>query len=544
MKKLTIFTPTYNRAYILNQCYTALKKQTNKDFVWLIVDDGSSDNTKEVVKEFQAEDIIEIKYIYQKNGGKYKAINTAVINCETELFSFLDSDDYYKEDTVQTFFDCIEEVKTQNVAGVVGRRCNPNGDIVGNRVEIQKGIINFDKLVLKYNFSGDTCRMYKTDILKRFLYPEIQDKFIPENVMLSKIDLEYDIYFINKALSVSEYLEDGYTKSYKKLLSKNPKGYLLSLNQSIVARQGIKNKLKAILSYITWGKRHKEKQLFIKCNNKLLYIIAILPAYLLLLLGMPSWHTPNRGVVNKLRIWSKLLKHYIVSFNGSKAKILDSQETVDLALKENKSIIRMGDGEFNLLEGKDIHYQVASKKLIDDFKGLICAYQNNQEESRYILCVPKFFMQCSGLKLAKKRVWLSSWAYSRYKFIKDFNQDIIYGDAFLFAQGNENIYKQLWEGKYENCIFVHNDRKFSNDFESKYKINTHFIEVPNQNAYAYLEEIYVNIIDTLNDLKKESTIVLISAGPAAKILVAKLCDKVKVIDTGHCWDQPLNKGRL
>ena len=94
MATLTVFTPSYNRAYTLNKCYESLKRQTSQDFIWLIIDDGSSDNTKELVDKWIKEDKINIKYIYQKNQGMHGAHNTAYENIDTELNVCIDSDDY------------------------------------------------------------------------------------------------------------------------------------------------------------------------------------------------------------------------------------------------------------------------------------------------------------------------------------------------------------------------------------------------------------------------------------------------------------------
>jgi len=100
MKSLTVFTPTYNRAYCLGQLYDSLVRQTNKDFVWLIVDDGSSDTTKEVVASWQKEDKIEIQYVYQENQGMHGAHNTAYKTIVTELNVCIDSDDYMPDDAI------------------------------------------------------------------------------------------------------------------------------------------------------------------------------------------------------------------------------------------------------------------------------------------------------------------------------------------------------------------------------------------------------------------------------------------------------------
>lgn len=290
MEKLTIFTPSYNRAYILSQNYNALVHQSNKDFIWMIVDDGSTDNTKDLVDTFIKENLIHIVYIYQNNMGKYRAINTGIKNCKTELFVFLDSDDYFLNYTVDELLSLWEKVKNNStIAGIVGRRCKKNLELIGNIDKLENKILNFSKFCSKSGFHGDTCRMYKTEILKEYLFPELEEKFVPENVMLGKIDEKYNVYFINKPLTVTEYLNDGYSKSFQKLLRANPYSYKLSLNQSIINEYNILKKCKKMIAYIEWTKIYKLKNSFRESNYKILYILMFPFSIFLMVLGIPKW---------------------------------------------------------------------------------------------------------------------------------------------------------------------------------------------------------------------------------------------------------------
>jgi len=288
---LTIFTPTYNRAYILPRCYQSLCRQTCKDFIWLVVDDGSTDNTKHLIDEWKRESIINIQYIYQQNAGKQRAVNTAVRNCKTEFFAFLDSDDFYEDYTVERFIKIFTIiVNNPSVAGVVARRGTPDRKIIGTQYLPYKEFIdNMDRVIKKYKFFGDTCRAYKTNILKEHLYPEIADKFIPEDYMLSSIDQNYDLYFVNEIFSVSEYLTDGYTKNVQKLYKNNPFGVALAYNQLTIARQGFINLTKSIIKYTVWCKRFKIKKPFRLCKNKVAYIAFYPLSILCYILKIPKW---------------------------------------------------------------------------------------------------------------------------------------------------------------------------------------------------------------------------------------------------------------
>jgi len=243
----------------------------------------------------------------------------------------------------------------------------------------------------------------------------------------------------------------------------------------------------------------------------------------------------------RLKIWFNVLKYYMLSLNCcKKAHILSINETCIMAKEYRKSIIRLGDGEFNLLNNRDIHYQKFSEDLKNILKIIIDEYISNPDNANYLLCMPGEFFNCNGLKLLKRRVYISSWAFSRYFFKKNYDKDIIYGNSFLFASGNKKIYEQIWlENKIDKVVFVHNKIEYAKEFEEEYGIKTEYVLVPPKNAYEVKEDILKNIKTLINN--KEKILVLISAGPCAKYLVYKLAlEKVWAIDTGHCWDNPLN----
>lgn len=243
----------------------------------------------------------------------------------------------------------------------------------------------------------------------------------------------------------------------------------------------------------------------------------------------------------RLKIWIEVIKDFLMSFWGSKAEILSPEETVDIVLKQNKSIIRLGDGEFNILNGKDILYQKYSISLEKAIRNILKEYFIKSKDCKYIVCVPKFFMSCNGIKLIKKRVYISSWSYSRKVFQREFPQDIVYGDAFLFAKQNKKTYEKLWKKADKNkCIFIHNNEKYARDFEKNYEIPTSFIKINEKNAYEEIERIEKETIQKIEETNEKDVIVIISAGPAGKVLVYDLTNKgILAIDAGHCWDDPL-----
>lgn len=251
--------------------------------------------------------------------------------------------------------------------------------------------------------------------------------------------------------------------------------------------------------------------------------------------------TPQYTLRTRIKSWIKRVFCYILSLNCCKsATILGAEETKSLILNSRKSVIRLGDGEFNILEGQSIHYQQYSDALRNSLNCIIDQYIDAPNLQNYILCMPGEFFRCNGLKLFPMRVFIAVWSSPRYLFKKLYDRKIVYGEAFLFAKENEDIYKQIWlDGQIENIIFVHNKEVYAQNFENQYKINTKFIPVPSQNAFEHKDQTLQEILNQAATL--ENPLVLISAGPCSKYLVYKLAvQNIWAIDTGHCWDNPLH----
>ena len=164
MKTLTVFTPTYNRAYCLHQCYNSLVKQTNNNFIWLIIDDGSSDNTKNLVESWIAENKIDIHYHYQDNQGMHGAHNTAYKIIKTELSVCIDSDDFMPDDAVDQIIEFWSQSnKDKNIAGFIGLDYFKDGKIIGDEIpmiysnRIEKGV---DFLLTLYSLGYSSLFYY------------------------------------------------------------------------------------------------------------------------------------------------------------------------------------------------------------------------------------------------------------------------------------------------------------------------------------------------------------------------------------------------
>lgn len=231
-KNLTVFTPTFNRGYILSNLYQSLKRQTNKDFIWLIVDDGSVDDTGNLVHNWICENNIEIEYIYQENKGKSQAHNEAVKRCVTKWFTCVDSDDYLEDKAIETIinnFDASEEASI----GFSYMRRTFDGELISKwPAELSKATL-YDAYQ-RYGATGDTMLVYKTEIIKKHSFPQFEgEKFVPEAYLYDQLDDYGYIQFVHEAIYICEYLDDGYTKSMFRVIKENPEGYLAYIKQRI-----------------------------------------------------------------------------------------------------------------------------------------------------------------------------------------------------------------------------------------------------------------------------------------------------------------------
>lgn len=223
---ITVFTPTYNRAYILLRCYESMKKQTCKDFIWLIIDDGSSDNTSELVETWRKAEIISIRYKYQENQGMHGAHNTAYELIDTELNICIDSDDYMPEDAIEKIIAFWQKHQSASVSGIVGLDSYNDGRVIGSYLPRNvKTSTHFD-LYNKYGVMGDKKLVYRSELTKMHPYPLFPgEKYVNLAYKYSMLDLQYEMLLMNEVLCSVEYMPDGSSKNMLKQYVKNPKGF-------------------------------------------------------------------------------------------------------------------------------------------------------------------------------------------------------------------------------------------------------------------------------------------------------------------------------
>lgn len=282
-KTLTVFTPTYNRAYTLHKCYESLKRQTSRDFKWLIIDDGSTDNTKELVLKWKEESDFEMTYIYKKNGGMHTAHNTAYENIDTELNVCIDSDDYMTDDAVDIIVKEWKRVKSNKLAGLGALNIFESGEVIGTKFPEELQSSKYFDIYNKYGVIGDKKFIYRTELTRNFPYPEYEgEKYIGLDYKYKKLDEEYEIALVNRVVCVVEYMEDGSSKNMLKQYKNNPRGWcFFRLENLKISNTSLKYKFKESLHYVSSSLISGEKGYIKKMPYKKLGILAFPFGYIL-----------------------------------------------------------------------------------------------------------------------------------------------------------------------------------------------------------------------------------------------------------------------
>lgn len=230
---ITIFTPSYNRAYRLPDLYNSLCNQSSKDFEWIVVDDGSSDNTENLVNSWIADNKIDILYIKQPNGGKHRAINQGVKAAHGDMFYIVDSDDQLTPDAVKWIIQESEKIENDpSFAGISGVTVTPDGIRTGGGPDFDTIDANAIDFRLKHHIQGDMSEVIKTDVIKEFPFPEFDgEKFCPEAVVWNRIARKYKFRWINKGIYICEYLPDGLTAKIVALRHRNPRASMVCYSE-------------------------------------------------------------------------------------------------------------------------------------------------------------------------------------------------------------------------------------------------------------------------------------------------------------------------
>jgi glycosyltransferase involved in cell wall biosynthesis len=288
MFKVTIFTPTYNRSSTLKRLYISLLRQRFKDFEWLVVDDGSTDDTKELIQSFKNEGLISINYVYQENGGKHRAINNGLNLAEGEFFFIVDSDDYLTDNSLNSVLEHSEDIAHDGqFAGVVGQRQYQDGTIISTNMldSVFDGTL-IDRRY-KFNIQGDMAKVIKTAVFRQFPFPDIKnEKFVAESLVWNRMAREYKFRYFNQPIYITEYLVGGLSQNSIRNRIKNPEYACLIYKE--LARNNtvpLKYRLKAAINYWRFAlhRKHSFLKLLKDLDLPLISVVALPVGYLLYL---------------------------------------------------------------------------------------------------------------------------------------------------------------------------------------------------------------------------------------------------------------------
>lgn len=250
--KISIITPSYNRASTLGILYKSLLSQTSKNFEWVIVDDGSEDNTEEMVKGFIEEGKIPIRYFCQENGGMHRAVNRCVRESKGEWIFKIDSDDYIFPHTIQWLEEKIKpEESDHSVAVVSGCRCDTKGNSWVKGFNTYQLTTNFYELKYHKKITGEFAECFRKSILRAYPWPEIQgEKYCEFSYVMFRMSRDgYKFKYYNEFIMISEYLPDGLKlKGYIKNIQ-NPVATTLCCRERILCPIPFKDKKKLAKKY-------------------------------------------------------------------------------------------------------------------------------------------------------------------------------------------------------------------------------------------------------------------------------------------------------
>lgn len=251
---LTIITPVYNRSALIGNLYQSLVKQVNGNFVWMIVDDGSTDNISQVVEPLILTSNFKIYFFRKENGGKHTALNYAFSKLDTELALIVDSDDTLTEDAT----DIVEKVwmsrPDSDIAGCIFLKGYADGECVGDS-ELDNGVYDMIKVMFSHNIKGDKAEVFRSDVLCKYRFPEFQnERYMGEDYIWKQIYLKHKMLYVNNIIYICEYLEDGLTKQGRKLRLVCPYGGMENSKVSFGTQFPLRERIKRAWLFVCYGK--------------------------------------------------------------------------------------------------------------------------------------------------------------------------------------------------------------------------------------------------------------------------------------------------
>lgn len=283
---VSILTPTYNREVFLLQLFSSLTRQSNKNFEWIVVDDGSEDNTKQFLEKCKKNCSFNIVYIKQDNAGKHIALNNGIKKCSGELTFIVDSDDYLTDKAIENILNDWKKINKKNICGLSYLKGYSKTKVVGDLYTNNYIYSNFIDYRINKNIKGDKAEVWKTDILIKYQFPKFpNEKFLGEGCVWVKMAEKYNMVFINKIIYICNYLESGLTNSGRKLRINNPLGGMYHANTLMNKKINLKIRLKNAILYNCYSFFAKKTILenIKESSAKMLSLISLPSGYILYL---------------------------------------------------------------------------------------------------------------------------------------------------------------------------------------------------------------------------------------------------------------------
>jgi glycosyltransferase involved in cell wall biosynthesis len=284
MALLTIFTPTFNRIKLLPRLYESLKNQTDTNFIWMVIDDGSTDGTENLIKSYQQDNALEIIYYWKENQGMHSAHNLAYEKISTTWNTCIDSDDMMPKDAVESICEEIKSVQNDNdFYAIAGLDAHQNGDIIGTKFSENLKKVKFNELYLKHKIKGDKKLVYKTEIMRNLpSYPIYgNERLVPLDYKSLLADQLAYVKPVNKIWCLVEYQEDGSTKNMLKQYRRHPRGFAFSRISRINYGITFKEKFKNAIHLVSSGLFSKDFASLLKTKH-IFIVLSSIPAGILL----------------------------------------------------------------------------------------------------------------------------------------------------------------------------------------------------------------------------------------------------------------------
>lgn len=251
---ITILTPAYNRASLLPRLFDSLLRQTNKDFEWIVVDDGSTDDTREVVANLKEKcgGAFPMGYVYKANGGKHMAINIGAERARGELLFIADSDDLLTDDALETVANSWHDISDdKSFAGIAGLDiAMDTREVIGSGLPQEHIDCNAIDIRYRHHVTGDMKEVFRTEVLREFPFPEFAgERFCPEQLVWFRMARRYRLRYINKPIYIADYQPDGITAGITRARMRNPSASMLTYAELTESPVPFLVKVKAAINF-------------------------------------------------------------------------------------------------------------------------------------------------------------------------------------------------------------------------------------------------------------------------------------------------------